>query len=194
MPVSETGPNDPRLLNLFGPYIGKTCLNVGCAGNKIEGCDNLDLEPRVEPDIVARLGQPLPIADNTYDTIIASHVLEHVYPDDLWATFREFHRVLKPGGFLVAITPYGSSDDAWDNPHHKQLFTENTYLYVSSRLYEVEHAGHKAFEGETYADWTIAEQRLIPYPEFLNDPELTFKARHFRNVIQELQVILQAHK
>jgi SAM-dependent methyltransferase len=40
---------------------------------------------------------------NTFDIIYCSHVLEHV-PDDR-AAMREFHRVLKPGGWAVLQVP-----------------------------------------------------------------------------------------
>ena len=45
----------------------------------------------------------LPFADNTFDRIIASEVLEHV-PDDHGA-LGELTRVLKPGGVLAATVP-----------------------------------------------------------------------------------------
>ncbi len=42
----------------------------------------------------------------TFDAVICNHVLEHV-PDALKA-LREFHRVLKPGGFAVLQTPFSN--------------------------------------------------------------------------------------
>jgi predicted SAM-dependent methyltransferase len=186
-----------NLIPLFGLFIGERKLNIGCAGNPEPGWDNLDCEPRTNPDILHALGayNPIPKPDNTYDTILASHVLEHVEQAALFYVMKDLHRVLKPNGYLIAITPYGSSDDAWDNPHHKQLFTENTFAFFSKRLYEVgDTAGHKAYEGQDYADWVIAKASLVPYPEFANDPDIEYKKRHFRNVIRELQVVLRAVK
>ena len=45
----------------------------------------------------------LPFADECFDRIIASEVLEHI-PDDT-AAFRELARVLKPGGSLAVTVP-----------------------------------------------------------------------------------------
>ena len=45
----------------------------------------------------------LPIADDTLDYLCSSHVLEHL-PDPL-AALHEWHRVLRPGGWLYLVVP-----------------------------------------------------------------------------------------
>ena len=45
----------------------------------------------------------LPFRDETFDLIISMSVIEHL--NDPPVVFREFHRVLKPGGTLVVQTP-----------------------------------------------------------------------------------------
>lgn len=189
--------SNPRLLPLFGPFLGTKRLNLGCAGNPEEGFDNLDKEPRVNPDILCDLGvEPIPVPDNTYDCVFASHCAEHWNRDLMPKIMADIHRILKPNSYFIGITPYGTSDDAWDNPCHRQLFSENTWAYFSSRLYavKIDHSGYMAFEGHEYKDWVIVKQDLIPYPEFMNDPEIDFKKKHFRNVIQEIHVVMQAIK
>ena len=48
-------------------------------------------------------GDTFPFADNHFDSVIATEVLEHVFnPNDFLS---EIHRVLKPGGFLLLTTP-----------------------------------------------------------------------------------------
>ena len=47
--------------------------------------------------------QNIPIEDNTYDTILCNHVLEHV--DDDRKAIREFQRILKPGGMAIMQVP-----------------------------------------------------------------------------------------
>lgn len=49
-------------------------------------------------------GGKLPFKDNTFDFIIASDVLEHVY--DTENAFTELARILKPGGRILISVPY----------------------------------------------------------------------------------------
>jgi SAM-dependent methyltransferase len=48
----------------------------------------------------------MPLADESYDVVYASHVLEHV-PDDRKAV-AEIYRVLKPGGMAILPVPINS--------------------------------------------------------------------------------------
>lgn len=51
-------------------------------------------------------GASLPFADQTFDLVLADHVLEHVSPDHARFVASEISRVLKPGGWLAARTPF----------------------------------------------------------------------------------------
>jgi SAM-dependent methyltransferase len=179
---------------MFGPWIGgpgAVRLNVGCADNKVDGFLNLDMDERVRPDVQWDVETtPLPFADSTFDCILASHVLEHVHR--IIPLVYDFHRILKPGGHLIAVTPYGGSDDAWEAPQHVTYFTDKTWAYFSDRLYDAQQtAGSGARQGYRYADWEFITVRMIPYPEFVDDPEIEFKRRHWRNVIQEVHAVLK---
>lgn len=61
----------------------------------------------------------IPAADADFDAVLCTQVLEHV-PDPL-AALREFHRVLRPGGRLIATVPF-----AWEEhelPHDYFRYT-----------------------------------------------------------------------
>lgn len=45
----------------------------------------------------------LPFADSSFDTVICISVMEHIY--DIFSLLSEMHRVLKPGGYLIAQVP-----------------------------------------------------------------------------------------
>lgn len=181
-----------RVVGIFGDYLGPSRLNLGCASNPLETFINLDLDPRVAPDVVHDLETgTIPYPDDIFDTVFGSHVFEHIR--NFVPLVADIHRVLKPGGHLISVTPYCGSDDAWDCPHHVRAFSENTWHYLTPTLYhkQFEHAGRGAWQGEQYRPWTIVEVALVPYPEFIGDPDLEFKKKRWRNVIQEVHAVLR---
>lgn len=80
--------------------------------------------------VVQEFSERLPFADGAFDVVFARAVLHH--SRDLKAACREFFRVLKPGGLLVAVREHVISRHA-DLP----LFLEQHPLH---RLYGGEHA------------------------------------------------------
>lgn len=66
------------------------------------------------------LTDPLPFADNEFDTIILSDVLEHIpSPESLWA---EMRRVLRPNGKLIMNVPFFYC--LHEKPHDYYRYTE----------------------------------------------------------------------
>jgi SAM-dependent methyltransferase len=63
----------------------------------------LDIDPRTEPDIVASMTDLGDIGP--YDAVACNNALEHLYPHEVTKALREFHRVLKPGGYAVIQVP-----------------------------------------------------------------------------------------
>jgi len=78
--------------------------------------------------------------DNTFDAVHSAHVIEHVY--DPVGLLRECHRILKPGGTLVILTPnieswghrkFGASWLNLDPPRHLVLFSTRTLSRSASQ-------------------------------------------------------------
>jgi predicted SAM-dependent methyltransferase len=71
-----------------------------------EGWEVMDANPG---PVVDHLGDARDLgrfADETFDAIYASHVVEHFdYKDELGATLREWHRVMAPEGSLFVSVP-----------------------------------------------------------------------------------------
>lgn len=73
----------------------------------------LNLDPDSEPDLLAP-AEDIPVADGHFDSVMMSEVLEHL-PDPR-LVLAEVHRVLRPGGRVVATMPFlfpvhGDPDD-----------------------------------------------------------------------------------
>jgi SAM-dependent methyltransferase len=72
----------------------------------VDGCDPdpVVLEnPTLDAAAVIEVGAPLPYDDNYFDLIVSRYVFEHIEQPE-WAS-RELLRVLKPGGWICAMTP-----------------------------------------------------------------------------------------
>lgn len=185
-------PVSDKMQSMFGSYVqGSERLNLGSAFNHEPGFYSLDVSPNVGADLVHDLETvPLPIDDDRFDVILGSHVFEHIH--NFVPLVKDLHRILKPGGFLISVTPYGTSDDAWDNPFHVRQFGTMTWHFFHQGLYQQkDHAGH----GDFGVDYTlrVVDMRLVPYPQYVgvDDESLDKLVRTERNVIKELQVILR---
>ncbi len=81
-------------------------------------------------------GLGLPFANNSFDRIIASEILEHV-PDDL-GVMAELCRVLKPGGIIAATVPSAVPEQiCWwldDGYHAPTVAGGHVRIYTRSEL------------------------------------------------------------
>jgi SAM-dependent methyltransferase len=187
----------------FKKFIGKNNLELGPGRNPEESTEDakwtsVDMDSTGPADVIFNLhnipNTPLPFADESFDTVLASHVLEHIRQERLPDVIYELARVLRTGGHLIAIVPHGMCDGAWDNPHHRQLFSPNTFAYFDRRLYEQENtAGTGAGQGYNYALWSLQHLTMTPSERWRGQPELEIAAAGLalRNVFDEIQCVLR---
>lgn len=105
----------------------------------------LDINPECNPDILFDLegieyGDKLPFPDNAFDELHAYQVLEHFGElgdhKGLFSTFREFWRILKPGGSFYGDTPDIHSKWLFGDPGHRRVVSECTLSFLTRRAYE----------------------------------------------------------
>lgn len=99
---------DPLVNELEKGFSGQSQplhLNLGSGLSKKEGFINIDINPRVEPDLVLDLNVlPYPFESDSVDFIYASQFIEHLTVNSI-NFFQECYRILKPNGILEFHLP-----------------------------------------------------------------------------------------
>jgi predicted SAM-dependent methyltransferase len=166
-------------------------LNVGCGRNVREGWINLDSYPLPGVDIAADLENcattPLPLESDSVNEFLLSHVLEHIR--NVLPMMQELHRVAMPGATMVVRTPYGSSDDAFEDPTHLRQIFVGSFGYFSQPYYWRADYGYRG-------DW-IAESitlEIALHLRHLPDAEIWDRIHRERNIVVEMIATLRAVK
>jgi SAM-dependent methyltransferase len=103
-------------------------LNIGCDYDYKEGWINLDNQGN--PDVLYDLNIfPYPFKDNTFDVILANHVLEHL--DNPLRTMQELWRISKDGAEIIINVPYFNHYKAYADLTHKKLFTWKSFDHLA---------------------------------------------------------------
>ena len=97
------------------PFRAMKALELGCGTREREGVTGVDINPRVDPDVLHDLDIiPYPFADDEFDEIHCHDVLEHL--SDLPAVMQELHRILPDGGTLHISGPFPSGSGYVTDP------------------------------------------------------------------------------
>ena len=167
-------------------------LNLGCGRDIREGFKNIDSMDLPGVDLVFDFEKcdteyHLPFGDNSVDEMLLSHTLEHI--QDSLGLMQELHRIAKPGMLLTVRTPYGSSDDADEDPTHVRRYFIGSWGYFSQPFF---WKADYNFRG----DWAVEKLTLIVSKVFIDmKPEaLLLKVMRERNMVKEMIVILRAVK
>lgn len=121
--ITETISNKP---NMVDSQQKKERLHLGCGHVIKEGWLNHDLVALPGVDVAHDLRIfPWPFENGQFVEVFADNVIEHL-PDTV-RTMEEIYRITRPGGSVFIGVPYWNSLEAWGDPTHKKVFTEEMF-------------------------------------------------------------------
>jgi SAM-dependent methyltransferase len=104
-------------------------LHIGAGAKKIRGAVTLDINPRLNPDVVWDLNEfPYPFADSEFDLAVCEHVIEHL--QNVILVMEELHRVTRAGGRVLVRVPHFSSLNFNTDPTHVHAFSSRSFDYM----------------------------------------------------------------
>lgn len=169
-----------------------TKLHLGCGLTILPDWINVDCVDLPGVDLLFDLdtcdNNLLPIEDNSIDTMLASHVIEHIAKP--LPLMQELYRVAKPDAQLTLFLPYGSSDDAFEDPTHSKAYFLNSFYYFSQPYYWRASYGYLAdWQPELIVLKISAEDHGGRMAEDIMDDIMTL-----RNIVIEMGVTMRAIK
>ena len=167
-------------------------LNVGCGRDVRDGWINIDRMALPGVDHVVELDDPdkvtIPLPDDSVDEFALSHILEHIHhPLPLMA---ELWRVARDGARCEVRCPYGSSDDADEDPTHVRRMFPNSFAYFGQGAYWRADYGYRA-------DWDVTGITLaVPEVRYAGATveQIAGDVMSLRNVVVEMRAELVAVK
>ncbi len=80
-------------------------LHLGSGTKYLPGFVNIDANPMQKVDVWLDVRCGLPFLDGSVDSIYSTHMIEHLYPNELDKLLKECTRVLKAGGAMRIVVP-----------------------------------------------------------------------------------------
>jgi SAM-dependent methyltransferase len=166
-------------------------VNLGCGRRPMEGWVNVDSVPLPGVDLVVDLDDypkvVLPWDDDSVDEFAMSHVLEHIWhPLPL---MQELWRTAKPGATFTIACPYGSSDDADEDPTHVRRMFLQSFSYFGQPFY---HLADYQYRGDWAVDRVILD--VGPIYQGVAKDEIMRDVTILRNIVQQMTAMLHAVK
>jgi SAM-dependent methyltransferase len=163
-------------------------VNLGCGRNPRAGWINVDRVDLPGVDVIADLDHctetPLPFDDGSVDEILGVDLIEHI--TNPLPLMQELWRIAKPGAACTFVLPYGTSDDAWEDPTHVRPYFVGSWGYFGQPFYWRADYGYRG-DWETTAILLAVDQELDP-------EEQMARVQMLRNAVSRQEVRLTARK
>lgn len=144
-------------------------LNIGSGINKIDGFISIDYDRNSNPDYIINIETDvLPFDDNTVETVVAHHILEHL-GEGYFHALQELYRVCKHGAIIDIRVPHPRHDAFLADPTHRRPITPIGLQLFSKKFNEYCKKNQYASStlGDYYnVDFDILEWQYIPEEKY----------------------------
>jgi ubiquinone/menaquinone biosynthesis C-methylase UbiE len=174
-------------------------INIGAGDTKIDGFVTVDYDTLTNPDYVVDLEKELlPFEDNTVETVIAHHVLEHM-GEGFFHCLQELYRVCKSGAIIDVRVPHHRSEAFAADPTHRRPITIVGLQLFSKKFNDICKQNNYASSRLGYffnVDFEIVDYKFIPNERyrilFQNKTALEIEeyADQHNNIVDEVHVKL----
>lgn len=155
-------------------------INIGSGFKRIEGFLNVDDDPLVSPDFLVNLEKDkLPFEDNSVESVIAHHILEHI-GDNFIPLMQEIYRVCSHGAIIDIKVPHHFHEVYYGDPTHKRPITVNGMLLFDKKRCEQHILDYGSSTGMALKYKVDFEMIWFDYliDPFYSDMVNAFKKRH----------------
>jgi O-antigen biosynthesis protein len=158
-----------RLVRRECELLGLPAYDLGSAISPTPGWKTVDTQDAVDDgaavDVVADLTKRWPWEDGSVGAFRASDLIEHL-PDKMH-TISEIWRCLRPGGWLLSLTPSADGRGADMDPTHRSRWNQNSFWYYtresSARYIRNKTIRFQEMNLETFVPSQWHAQNGIPY-------------------------------
>lgn len=167
-------------------------LDLACGQNKQPGFKGVDIAKGHGVDFVVDLEKfPWePFEDGSIEEIYCSHYVEHT--PDLIKFMNEIWRICEDNAKVVFVVPYYTSIRAWQDPTHKRVISEATWMYFNADWRKANKLDHYPIK----SNFTVVNMMVFFNPPWDKKSEEAriFAQQHYWNVISDIVVELRAIK
>lgn len=112
-------------------------LDIGCGRKKFPGSIGIDMSAAGQADVLCDWTRTLPFADSSFDQVRMIHIIEEV--DDIFRMLGEAHRVARPGGSVVIVTPHYTDHASYCSPAHRWHLSSFSFWFLSDQPKEYDY-------------------------------------------------------